>query len=136
VAARTSTCPWTFKGKLKVFQNKTLRYPGSYLQLKTMRDLGLFSEREIKVGGVKVAPRRVLQSLFRCFRAILSANKSFIPSRSQCSWKSRLGKILATLPDELENRLREHLRKQGDLSRIVTEALESYLERIEKKAKK
>jgi predicted small metal-binding protein len=47
-----------------------------------------------------------------------------------------LGKILATVPDELENRLREHLRKQGDLSRIVTEALESYLDRIEKKTKK
>ncbi|MGB9024292.1 MAG: hypothetical protein WCC94_12785 [Candidatus Bathyarchaeia archaeon] len=47
-----------------------------------------------------------------------------------------MGKILATLPDELENRLREHLRKQGDLSRIVDEALESYLDRIEKKVKK
>jgi hypothetical protein len=47
-----------------------------------------------------------------------------------------LGKILATLPDELENRLREHLRKQGDLSRIVTEALTDYLDRIEKKPKK
>jgi predicted small metal-binding protein len=47
-----------------------------------------------------------------------------------------LGKIIASLSDELENRLREHLRKQGDLSRIVSEALESYLDRIEKKAKK
>jgi hypothetical protein len=43
-----------------------------------------------------------------------------------------LGKILATLPDELENHLREHLGKQGDLSRIVTEALATYLDRIEK----
>jgi hypothetical protein len=48
---------------------------------------------------------------------------------------SQLGKILATLPDKLENRLREHLRKQGDLSRIVGEALGSCLDRIEKKAK-
>lgn len=47
-----------------------------------------------------------------------------------------MGKILATLPDELENRLREHLRKQGDSSRTVGEALESCLDRIEKKAKK
>jgi len=47
-----------------------------------------------------------------------------------------LGKILATLPDELENRLREHLRKQGDLSRIVTDALENRLDKIEKKTKK
>jgi hypothetical protein len=47
-----------------------------------------------------------------------------------------LGKILATLPDDFENRLRAHLRKQGDLSRIMTEALQSYLDRIEKKTKK
>jgi len=60
----TSTCPWTFKGKLKVFQNKTLRYPGSYAQLRTMHDLGLFSDRGIKVNGTKTTPRRVLQRLF------------------------------------------------------------------------
>jgi hypothetical protein len=47
-----------------------------------------------------------------------------------------LGEILATLPDDLENRLREHLRKQGDLSRIVTDALQDYLNRIEKKTRK
>jgi len=47
-----------------------------------------------------------------------------------------MGKIMITLSDELENRLREHLRKQGDLSRIVTEALTDYLDRIEKKPKK
>jgi len=46
-----------------------------------------------------------------------------------------LGKILATLPDELENRPREHLRKQGDLSRIEGEALESCLDKIGKKVK-
>ena len=50
--------------------------------------------------------------------------KAFIPS-VQSDVGSQLGKILATLPDDLENRPREHLRKQGDLSRIVTEALES-----------
>jgi len=43
---------------------------------------------------------------------------------------------MVSISDELENRLREHLRKQGDLSRIVSEALESYLERIEKIVKK
>jgi metal-responsive CopG/Arc/MetJ family transcriptional regulator len=47
-----------------------------------------------------------------------------------------MGKIIVSLSDELENRLREHLRKQGDLSRIVTEALEGYLDRTEKKVKK
>jgi len=79
----TSTCPWTFKGKLKVFQNKTLRYPGSYAQLKTMRDLGLFSEREIKVGGVKVAPRRVLQTLYEP-HVKLTGEKDAVALRVRC----------------------------------------------------
>ena len=56
-----------------------------------------------------------------------------IPSRVS-DLESQMGKILATLPDELE-RLREHLRKQGYLSRIIGEALGSCLDRIEKKAK-
>jgi lysine 6-dehydrogenase len=82
----TSTCPWTFKGKLKVFQNKTLRYPGSYAQLKTMRDLGLFSEREIKVGGVKVAPRRVLQALYEP-HVKLAGEKDVVALRVKCVGK-------------------------------------------------
>ena len=63
-AGGTSTCPWTFKGKLIVLQNKTLRYPGNYAQLKTMNDLDLFNDKEIKIDGKKISPRRVLQALF------------------------------------------------------------------------
>ena len=83
MAARTSTCPWTFKGKLKVFQNKTLRYHGTYAQLKTTRDLGLFSEREIKVGGVKVAPRHVLQALYEP-HVKLPSEKDVVALRVKC----------------------------------------------------
>lgn len=82
----TSTCPWTFKGKLKVFQNKTLRYPGSYAQLKTMRDLGLFREKEIKVGGAKVAPRRILQALYEP-HAKLPGEKDVVALRVKCVGK-------------------------------------------------
>lgn len=60
----TSTCPWTFEGRLKVFQNKTLRYPGSYEQLRAMHALDLFSDKPIQINGIKVIPRRVLQALF------------------------------------------------------------------------
>ena len=68
-------------------------------------------------------------------QADAKCERELIPSRVS-DLGSQLGKILATLPDELENRFREHLRKQSDLSRIVSEALESYLDRIGKKAKK
>jgi lysine 6-dehydrogenase len=59
----TSTCPWTFKAKLRVFQNKTLRYPGSFAQLRTMRDLGLFGDKELTIDGARIVPRRLLQAL-------------------------------------------------------------------------
>ena len=83
MAARTSTRPWTFKGKLKVLQNKTLRYPGSYAQLKTMRDLGLFTEREIKIGEAKVTPRRVLEALFEP-HVKLAREKEVVALRVRC----------------------------------------------------
>ena len=60
----SSTCPWSFRGRLKVFENKILRYPGNFAQLKTMNDLGLFSDKEVEVNGTKIVPRRVLQALF------------------------------------------------------------------------
>jgi len=63
-AGGTSTCPWSFKGKVRIFQNKILRYPGNYEQLKTMHDLGLFSDKEVRMDGTKIIPRRVLQALF------------------------------------------------------------------------
>jgi hypothetical protein len=50
------------------------------------------------------------------------------------SLRTRMGKIMVTLSDELENR--EHLRKQGDLPRIITEALTDYLDGIEKRSRK
>jgi len=82
----TSTCPWTFEGTLRVFQNKTLRYPGSYVQLKTMRDLGLFDEKEIKVGGLRVSPRRVLQRLFEP-HIKLPGEKDVVALRVKCVGK-------------------------------------------------
>jgi lysine 6-dehydrogenase len=63
-AGGSSTCPWTFRGRLKVFENKILRYPGNFAQLKTMNDLGLFSDKEVEVNGAKVIPRHVLRALF------------------------------------------------------------------------
>ena len=36
-----STSPWTFEGRLKRLENKTLRYPGHVAQFKAFSDLGL-----------------------------------------------------------------------------------------------
>ncbi len=64
IAGGVSTAPWTFQGKLKTYQLKTLRYPGSFAQLKAFSDLGLFELKPVRVGAVEVIPRHVFHTLF------------------------------------------------------------------------
>jgi lysine 6-dehydrogenase len=59
----TSTMPWTFEGKLKTLWNKTLRWPGHFVQWKAYMDAGLLEEEPIDVCGVKVSPREVFHTL-------------------------------------------------------------------------
>ncbi len=42
-----------------------------------------------------------------------------------------MGKITLVLSDEIEDRLRNLIRKKGDLSKIVEQALEELLDRRE-----
>lgn len=62
-----STMPWTFEGKLRVLENKTLRYPGHCQLLHGLRALGLFSREPISLGDVTVVPRDFLIALFARF---------------------------------------------------------------------
>jgi lysine 6-dehydrogenase len=59
-----STMPWTFRGRLKTLQNKTVRFPGHYAQLRAFYDLGLWSTEPVKVGEQAVVPRDVFHALF------------------------------------------------------------------------
>ncbi len=60
----TDTMPWTFEGKLRTLQNKTLRHPGHFAQLRAFYDLGLWGTDPITAGGVPVVPRDVWHALF------------------------------------------------------------------------
>ncbi len=62
-AGGVSTAVRTYAGKLRVYQNKTLRYPGHCVQFRAFRDLGLFSRDPIEVDGVQVVPRQVYHAL-------------------------------------------------------------------------
>ncbi len=59
-----STMPWTFEGKLKTLQNKTVRYPGHFAQLRAFYDLGLWRTDPLQVGDQKVVPRELFHALF------------------------------------------------------------------------
>ena len=58
-----STAPWTFEGKLKTLEYKTLRYPGHWEIFKAYSLLGLFSEEPINVKGKEIIPRDVYHAL-------------------------------------------------------------------------
>ncbi len=60
----TDTMPWTFEGQVRTLQNKTLRWPGNYAQLKAFYDLGLWDLEPIQVGETGVIPRDVFHVLF------------------------------------------------------------------------
>ncbi|MGQ0798162.1 MAG: saccharopine dehydrogenase C-terminal domain-containing protein [Methanobacteriota archaeon] len=59
-----STAPWSFAGRLRTLQNKTLRYPGHWSRIVAFRDLGLFDMKPIEVDGCVVVPRHVFHALF------------------------------------------------------------------------
>ena len=60
----TDTMPWTFEGRLRTLQNKTLRHPGHFAQLRAFYDLGLWDLKPVRAGGVEVVPRDVFHALF------------------------------------------------------------------------
>jgi lysine 6-dehydrogenase len=64
IAGGTSTAPWTFEGKLKTYQLKVLRYPGTFAQLKAFSDLGLYELDPVPVNGNQVIPRHVFHALY------------------------------------------------------------------------
>jgi len=59
-----STMPWTYRGRLRVLENKTLRYPGHWAQIRAFADLGLLSDRPTSVRGKRVVPREIFETLF------------------------------------------------------------------------
>ncbi len=58
-----STLPETFGDRLRELDCKTIRYPGHAEKMNLLRELGFFREEPVETGGVKVAPRRVLEAL-------------------------------------------------------------------------
>jgi len=58
-----STLPYTYKNKIDYLDYKTIRYPGHCEKFKTLLDLGLMEEREIKIGEQLVVPRDLLATI-------------------------------------------------------------------------
>lgn len=62
-AGGTSTMPWTWAGKLRTLQNKTIRWPGHFAQWKAFSDAGLIDLEPVEVDGQMVVPRHLLHAV-------------------------------------------------------------------------
>ena len=59
----TSTAILTYDGKLRTYQNKTLRYPGHFEQFRAYKLLGLFDQKSFSLEGIKITPRDFFHAL-------------------------------------------------------------------------
>lgn len=59
----TSTMPYTFKDKIGYLDDKTIRYPGHCQMFKPLLDLGLASERPVKINDKTIVPREIFIDL-------------------------------------------------------------------------
>lgn len=60
----TSTAPYTFEGKVRNYEYKTIRWKGHAHLMKIFKDFGLWREDEVDVKGVKVRPKDVFNTVF------------------------------------------------------------------------
>jgi len=58
-AGGLSTMPWTYEGKVRTMEYKTLRYPGHAEIMRAIRSLGLLDLTPVEVKGQSVVPRDV-----------------------------------------------------------------------------
>lgn len=61
----TSTCPYTFQGKLETYDYKTIRYPGHHQALKLFKELGFLGLEPIEVKGHSVVPRDAFHAIMQ-----------------------------------------------------------------------
>jgi len=60
----SSTLPWTYAGRIRNLDYKTVRYPGHYELLRAVETLGLFDTEAVEIEGVGISPRALLKKLF------------------------------------------------------------------------
>ncbi len=60
----TSTAPYTFEGKLRNYEYKTLRYPGHCALMRLFKDFGFWSEEPVAVKNVEIRPKDAFCAVF------------------------------------------------------------------------
>ncbi|MEZ0326943.1 MAG: saccharopine dehydrogenase family protein [Fimbriimonas sp.] len=60
----TSTAPYTFQGKVRNYEYKTIRFPGHCEIMRAYKDFGFWGEEAIEVQGTQVIPRQLFYKVF------------------------------------------------------------------------
>lgn len=60
----TSTAPYTFEGKVRNYEYKTIRWPGHAHLMKIFKDFGLWREDEVEVKSGKAVPKEIFNAVF------------------------------------------------------------------------
>jgi lysine 6-dehydrogenase len=55
----TSTAPYTFEGKVRTYEYKTLRFPGHCEKMRVFMESGFWDTEPVRVNGCEVSPRKV-----------------------------------------------------------------------------
>jgi lysine 6-dehydrogenase len=84
-----STFPWTYRGKLRRFTSRIVRYPGHLAAIQTLKNLGFFSEKPIWVDEQKVTPRRLTEMLLEPLLVGDTPIEDVVIVRVHCSGQAR-----------------------------------------------
>lgn len=96
-AGGTSTAPRTFLGKLKTYQNKTLRYKGHFEQWKAFHDAGLLGMDPVVIGRGAIRPRDLLQAILDPKIRAKPGEKDVCIIRSKCTGQANGKKVEAVV---------------------------------------
>jgi lysine 6-dehydrogenase len=60
----TSTAPYTFQGRVRNYEYKTIRFPGHCEQMRAYKDFGFWGQDPVTVQGVEVVPVQLFYKVF------------------------------------------------------------------------
>jgi lysine 6-dehydrogenase len=92
-AGGTSSAPRTFLGKLKTYQNKTLRYKGHFAQWKAFHDAGLLELDPVQLKDASIRPRDLLERILEPKIKAGASEKDVCIIRAKCIGKSGRKKV-------------------------------------------
>jgi lysine 6-dehydrogenase len=60
----TSTAPYTFQGRIKNYEYKTIRFPGHCERMRVYKDFGFWNSEPVEVDGQQVVPLNLFYKVF------------------------------------------------------------------------